>query len=61
MMKKYTEPLMKISMFDVETVSAEETTPLSAPVFGQNLDKFVKSNPNAVQRNIDFNDAIKFN
>lgn len=61
-MKKYTEPLMKISMFDVETISANDTAVLSAPVYGQNLGTFINGNKqNSVQRNLDFNDAIQFN
>ena len=59
-MKKYTTPQMKISMFDVETVTADVTNPLSQPVYGNNLETYIQNKQN-VQRNLDFNKAIKFN
>ena len=58
-MKKYTTPQMKISMFDVETVTADVTNPLSQPVYGNNLETYIQNKQN-VQRNLDFNKAIKF-
>ncbi|MBR0359928.1 MAG: hypothetical protein IIX21_02320 [Clostridia bacterium] len=58
-MKKYTTPQMKISMFDVETVTADVTNPLSQPVYGNNLETYIQ-NKQKVQRNLDFNKAIKF-
>ena len=58
-MKKYTTPQMKISMFDVETVTADVTNLLSQPVYGNNLETYIQNKQN-VQRNLDFNKAIEF-
>lgn len=62
-MKQYIKPEVKISMFDMESVSADANvgTALSQPAYGQNLNSFINNNNNAVQRNLDFNKAIKFN
>ena len=60
-MKQYTTPQMKISMFDIESITANNgTNPLSQPVYGANLDAYIK-NKQSVQRNFDFNKAIEFN
>lgn len=57
MIKKYTTPQLKISMFDNETVSTTDI--LSQPVYGNNLETYIQNKQN-VQRNLDFNKAIKF-
>ena len=62
MMKMYVTPQMKISMFDIETVSAAEEeldSVLSQPVYGNNLNSYIQNKQN-VQRNLDFSKAIEF-
>ena len=59
MIKKYTTPQIKISMFDVESVTADGTNLLSQPVYGNNLETYIQ-NKQKVQRNLDFNKAIEF-
>ena len=61
MMKKYISPEIKISMFDVECVSATDVTVLSQPVYGNNLNNYIQNKQNSVQKNLDFNKAIEFN
>ena len=59
-MKKYITPQIKISMFDVESVTADGTNLLSQqPVYGNNLETYIQNKQN-VQHNLDFNKAIKF-
>ena len=59
-MKQYTTPQMKISMFDIESITANNgTNPLSQPVYGNNLETYIQNKQN-VQHNLDFNKAIKF-
>ena len=58
-MKKYTAPQIKISLFDIESITANGTSPLSQPVYGNNLDTYIKNNK-AVERNFDFSKAIQF-
>lgn len=58
-MKKYITPQIKISMFDVESVTADGTNLLSQPVYGNNLETYIQNKQN-VQRNLDFNKAIEF-
>ena len=59
-MKKYTTPQIKISMFDVESVTADGTNLLSQqPVYGNNLNAYIQ-NKKSVQRNLDFNKALEF-
>ena len=63
-MKQYIKPEIKISMFDVECVSADANVPavLSQPAYGNNLDAFIRKNQSTtVQKNLDFNKAIEFN
>ena len=57
MIKKYTTPQLKISMFDNETVSTTDI--LSQPVYGNNLNAYIQ-NKKSVQRNLDFNKAREF-
>lgn len=64
-MRMYIKPEIKISIFDVECVSANETLPLSAP-YGQGIDNFINSSINSgnsatIKRNYSFDEAIKFN
>lgn len=59
-MKKYTTPQIKISMFDVESVTADGTNLLSQqPVYGNNLNAYIQ-NKKSVQRNLDFKKALEF-
>lgn len=59
-MKKYITPQIKISMFDVESVTADGTNLLSQqPVYGNNLNAYIQ-NKKSVQKNLDFNKAIEF-
>ena len=58
-MKQYTTPQIKISMFDVESVTANGGNLLSQPAYGANLDAYIE-NKQKVQRNFNFNKAIEF-
>lgn len=65
MMKRYTNPDIKISKFYVERISATEPLPtidvlLSTADYGANITNTITNTQNAVSANVNFQDAIKF-
>ncbi len=66
-MKNYVNPNMTISKFNVERVSATNTTPLptidvllSIADYGTQITNTIEKTQNAVSANVSFQDAIKF-
>lgn len=64
MMKSYIKPEINISLFDEEILTSDPAATLvpTSAAYGDKVTDFLnKSAGNKVQRNYDFNNAIKFN